>query len=305
MTMFDSNPVSDAEAMARLRLEHSGYCVLRDIAPQADLARIDAELAAEFDQTPFCRGDFYGVRTKRLGRLLIRSPSVADLVLHPMVRNLAEWVLRPHCDMIQLNVGQAIEIHPGALSQYPHRDQDMYWGEKGKIEYLVNIMWPLTPFTLANGATMVWPGSHGARALQPVRDNEPISAEIRPGDALVFLGSTLHAAGSNATRAARRGIVIGYSLGWLKPYENASLAYPPAIARQFAPEFAALLDYRQHRPNLGNFEGQCPSILLEEEVPDRLEAIDALREEDEADLAEFVAGQRRVSDRHGMEPGHR
>jgi len=101
-----------------------------------------------------------------------------------------------------------------------------------------------------------------------------------------------YGAGGNTTTATRRGIIVSYCLGWLKPYENQWLAYPPEVARRFPPELAALVGYRQHRPNLGNFEGQCPSILLGEAVPDRLAAVDALRPDQEAMLADYVEAQR-------------
>src|SRR3546814_1584466 len=80
----------------------------------------------------------------------------------------------------------------------------------------------------------------------------------------------------NLTQSVRRGVVIGYSLGWLKPYENLWLSYPPNIARKFSPELAPLAGYAQHRPTLGNYEAQCPSILLDDNVPDHIGAIDAL-----------------------------
>jgi len=74
----------------------------------------------------------------------------------------------------------------------------------------------------------------------------------------------------------RRGIVLGYSLGWLKPYENPWLAYPPDVARHFPESLQALIGYRQHRPNLNNYEGQCPSVLLRDTPPGPLPAVDAL-----------------------------
>lgn len=277
---------------AAFRLASEGCCIVRQVVPPALLARIDKELASDFEETPLCRGPFYGDRTKRFGRLLTRSDGVAELVLHPLITGLAEHILSPWCDAIQLNVAQAIEIYPGALQQYPHRDQDMYWGEKGRIEYLVNVMWPLTPFAERNGATLLWPDSHGRRALVPADDAAPVVAEAMPGDAILFLGSTLHGAGANHDDHARRAIVTGYSLGWLKPYENPWLAYPPEVARHFPPALAAMVGYRQHRPNLGNFEGQCPSLLLGQDIPERIEAIDALRPEETAMLAEYVAAQR-------------
>jgi len=80
-------------------------------------------------------------------------------------------------------------------------------------------------------------------------------------------------------------------LGWLNPYENQWLASPPAIARNFSPGLAALVGYAQHRPNLGNFEGQCPSLLLRNEIPERIGAIDTLRPDQEELVAEFVRTQ--------------
>jgi hypothetical protein len=273
-------------------LGSEGYAIVRGAADPRFLAVLADQLAPTFAATPFCIGDFYGRRTKRFGRLLIRSAGVHDLVMNRRILDLVEASLGPWCDTIQLNLAQAIEIHEGALVQFPHRDQAMWGGEIGKLEYLVNVMWPLTPFTRDNGATIIWPGSHGQAALSegpPGRD--AIDALADPGDAIVFLGSTLHGAGANRTPVPRQAIVVSYCLGWLKPYENAWLAYPPDIARHFASPLADLVGYRQHRPNLGNIEGQCPSVLLRGPIDGPVGAIDALTPEQDAELAAFVARQ--------------
>lgn len=94
------------------------------------------------------------------------------------------------------------------------------------------------------------------------------------------------------TGAIRRGIIVSYCLGWLKPYENKWLTYPPNAARAFDPDLAALVGYQQHRPNLGNYDGQCPSVLLRGEPPEYLAATDALRPDQESALAEFLDQQR-------------
>ena len=272
-----------------------GYCIIPDALPPATIAALDADLAGDFIRTPFGQGGFYGTTTKRFGRLLIRSGHAAALVQHRLVLGVVETILSPWCDRIQLNTTQAIAVHPGAPAQLPHRDQDMWRGPVGEIEYLVNVMWPLTPFTPDNGGTLVWPRSHGGHALDPEPEEAPFAAAIVPGAALVMLGSTLHGAGANVTGAVRRGVVIGYALGWLKPYENSWLAYPPQVARTFAPDLAALVGYQQHRPNLGNFEGQCPSILLGDHADAPLGAIDALRPDQQALVDAYAAAQRSAS----------
>ena len=186
----------------------------------------------------------------------------ADLVSHPLVLETAEEMLLPFCDSLQLNLTQAIELHPGGPAQVPHRDQDMWAGEKGRTEYLLNVLWPLTAFTRENGGTLVWPGSHRRQDERSLPEAEAVSPELEPGDALMFLGSTLHGAGANRTLVPRAGIVISYCLGWLKPYENMWLTYPPEIARSFPSALRDLIGYRRHRPNLRNYDGQCPSILF-------------------------------------------
>jgi ectoine hydroxylase-related dioxygenase (phytanoyl-CoA dioxygenase family) len=207
------------------------------------------------------------------------------------VQAISERLLGPWCDNIQLNLTQALALHPGAPPQLPHRDQDMWRGAVGEVEYLVNAMWPFTRYTSSNGATIIWPGSHGGRALDPQPPAGEFAVELEPGSVLLFLGSTLHGAGGNSTDEVRRGAIVSYCLGWLKPYENQWLAYPPEIARGFDPELAALVGYRQHRPNLGNYEGQCPSLLLQAEMPQRFAATDSLRPDQEALVADFVRRQ--------------
>lgn len=271
-TPSSSRPASDWIAT----LGRDGYCIIPDLLPETEIAAVETALEPHFAATPFCRGGFYGEGTKRFGRLLMRAPQSAALVQHPLILQIVDGLLGPWCDHVQLNLTQAIEIHPGETAQVPHRDQDMWHAEKGSMEFVINVMWPLTAFTADNGATRIWPGSHGRQALCEAWPGEAITADARPGSVIMFLGSTLHSGGANTSGSPRRGIVAGYSLGWLKAYENPYLAYPPAVARHFAPALASLVGYRQHRPNLGNFEGQCPSVLLGDTVPDALAATDAL-----------------------------
>jgi len=287
-----SNPIQAVEdhAAPAAELLDRGYCVLRDLLPSGTIDAINEDLEARFAATPFCEGGFYGPRTKRFGGLLKRSPTMRDLVMHPAILATADAVLGPWCDTIQLNLTQALELHPGAPAQFPHRDQDMWRGQSGETEYLLNVMWPLSPFTADNGATLMWPSSHNRGDMGDGGDALAIEADA--GSAILFLGSTLHGAGANRTEGVRRGIIISYCLGWLKPYENQWLTYPPDIAAGFAPDLAALVGYRQHRPNLGNVDGQCPSILLNGVPAEHLAAIDALRPDQEEALNAFLIDQR-------------
>src|SRR3546814_323973 len=253
-------------------LSGDGYCILRGALDPSAIEALAADLAPSFALTPMCQGVFYGNRTRRFGALLRRSPRAEALVRHPVVLEIAEAMLLPWCERIALNLTQAVEIHPGAPPQLPHRDQDMWAGPKGGLEYLLNVMWPIDAFTEENGGTRLWPGSHDDQDASDLPEALAVVPEVRPGDAMPFLGSTLHGGGGNRSRSPRRGVIVSYCLGWLKPFELQWLVYPPAVARTFSPELAALVGYAQHRPNLGNLEGQCPSVLPGDELPEPLGA---------------------------------
>jgi ectoine hydroxylase-related dioxygenase (phytanoyl-CoA dioxygenase family) len=276
-------------------LLRDGYVILPQAISPATTQSINAELAPHFSATPKCIGDFYGWKTTRVGGLLRKAPSTQALVLHPDVLAITRATLQPSCDCIQLNLTQAIRVHPQERAQAPHRDEEMWPHEPKRSPWLINVMWPLTEFTEENGATRLWPGSHNDDLDRGIDPAQSVAAEMRPGDALIFLGALTHGAGANRSRAPRDGIIVSYCLGWLKQYENAFLAYPPAIARDFPPELQRLIGYQIHRPNLGGWEGQDPALALQgARAP--MPHVDALPEAIASELKRFYAGEPAVGD---------
>ena len=272
-------------------LQEQGFVLMKEVVQPELIHELSATFADEFRATPVSQGPFYGDHSKRFHGLLALSPLMDQIVRCAPILKLVEAILGPACERFQLNLTQAIELLPGGMPQPPHRDQDMWPGPKGGFEYLVNVMWPLSPFRGDNGATIIWPGSHRRQEEIVMAPSAAICPPMAPGSALIFLGSTLHAGGANRSRYPRRGMVISYCLGWLKPYELPWLAYPPDVARSFSPELAALAGYKVHRPNLGTFDGRCPSFLLEDSERKRLGAIDALLPEQEALIGRYFAGE--------------
>lgn len=260
-----------------------GYCIIPAALPRCAAEALATDLESDFEQAAASSGPFYGNDTKRFGSLLRRAPSTQSFVQHDLILAIVQRILGPWCDHYSLNLTQAIELTPGSMEQVPHRDQDMWpcsrlVDPELAVEFLINVMWPFTPYTRDNGATRIWPGSHRRQDELLLDPADAIVAEMEPGSALLFLGSTLHAGGANRTALPRRGMIVSYALGWLKPYELQWLAYPPEVARGFEPALADLVGYRIHRPNLGNFEGRCPSMLLRDpDAPGG--AVDALGSE--------------------------
>lgn len=268
-------PIADDAA----KLRQNGYLVLDHAVVPDVLERACADLAPCFEQAPFCDGLFYGNTTKRFGRLLERLSDPDAFVLHPYVLALVRDALGD--EAVQLNLSQAIEIHPGAPVQTPHRDHDMWRCAKIRTTtYMVNVMWTLDAFTPDNGATRIWPRSnHGDWDVMLPSEDDAVAAVAPAGSAILFLGQTLHSGGANRSPLPRRGMIFSYCLDWLLPDENPWLAYPPEVARRFSPELASLAGYRQRFAGLNNFEGRSPAELLANERPEFLQFADDMSPE--------------------------
>jgi hypothetical protein len=282
----------DHAADAACLLEQ-GYLILEDAVAPETIGSARHDLAPGFRNAPFCDGLFYGHTTKRFGRLLTRLRDPEAFALNPAVLAIVHAALGT-AD-VQLNLTQAIEIHPGAPLQTPHRDHDMWNCVKRHGDtFMVNVMWPLDPFTAENGATRLWPGTNrGDWSVMLPDESDAIDAVAHPGSAILFLGETLHAGGANRSARARQGMIFSYCLDWLLPDENPWLAYPPEIARSFSRPLAELAGYRQRFAGLNNFEGRAPTELLDGPLPDFVQFKDDMSPEQIALIEGYHASLRR------------
>lgn len=277
-------------------LERDGFVVLENLLDERRCRKLAEELEPWLEATPRCEGDFYGWNTTRVGGLLSKAPSSRDLVMDPYILAIAEALLRPNCDCIQLNLTQAVRVHGQERPQAPHRDEEMWpWPTNGR-HWLLNVMWAVSDFTEENGATRLWKGSHRVALDRSVDPGDSVPGAMKAGSALLFLGSLTHGAGQNLTTLPRTGVIVSYCLGWLKTYENQFLAYPREVAASFPTDLQQLIGYRIHRPNLGGWEGQDPINCLREQRG-FMPHVDALTPEIEAQLKEhYAAGVGRGED---------
>lgn len=270
-------------------LERDGYLILPDLLNAYELNTLQTELEPWLVKTPRCEGDFYGWSTTRVGGLLSKAPIVQHLALNPRILAIAETLLRPACDCIQLNLTQATRVHPGEQAQAPHRDEEMWPNNTQGRHWLINVMWAVSDFTADNGATRLWPGSHRQELTRDMEEDASIAGAMPAGSALVFLGSLTHGAGANKTTHPRTGVIISYCVGWLKTYENQFLSYPREVAYAFPEPLQRLIGYQMHRPNLGGWEGRDPiEALYDERTPKP--HVDALPPEIAEQLKAYYAG---------------
>ena len=271
-------------------LERDGFVVLENVLDERRCRKLSEELEPWLEATPRCEGDFYGWNTTRVGGLLSKAPSVSDLVMDPYILAIAEALLKPNCDYIQLNLTQAVRVHGQERPQAPHRDEEMWPWPTGGKHWLLNVMWAVSDFTDENGATRLWKASHRAALDRGLDPADSVAGAMKAGSALLFLGSLTHGAGQNMTARPRTGVIVSYCLGWLKTYENQFLAYPREVAAAFPEDLQRLIGYRIHRPNLGGWEGQDPIAYLREHRG-FMPHVDALTPEIAAQLRDHYAAK--------------
>src|SRR5215467_14833037 len=161
-------------------LGQAGYAIIPDAIPVAQAAAARADLEAILETTPLGRDEFEGRHTRRVYALFAKTRTLDPLALHPVVLGVLDQILGHYA----LSAPAAIAIGPDQGHQPLHRDDAIYPIARPRPELVVNVMWPLTEFTQANGATRLVPGSHRWEhdKLPPGPTTQTI--EMTPGSAL-------------------------------------------------------------------------------------------------------------------------
>lgn len=239
-----------------IALMRDGGAIVADQAQRETIDQVAKELRPHFtEQGDRFKNDFNGYKTLRLGGILGLSRTAAELIAHPRTMEVADAVLRPHCDNYRIGSCTAIDIYPGEQAQVLHRDDDFYPVRIPNVEFQVSAMWALDDFTTENGATRVVAGSHGHLETPDINESETTQAVMAKGSVLFYLGSTVHGGGANRSDSPRSGLISTYSLGWLRQEENHYLTIPREVADSYPENVRRLMGYQTHGKYLGVYPG--------------------------------------------------
>jgi len=261
----------DAKALADI-LRRDGAAIVENALDEDLLSALNAEFDEVIAATdPGLRNptgdfavEFYGKKTIRFDGLPSKSKAFLNVMQLPLLTGVADELLLPNCEDYLLNTAQLIEIGPHESDQRLHRDEEAWsFFKNPKPQLEVEMMFALSDFTTANGATRVVPGSHLWPASREAQPEEIICADMPAGAALVYLGSTLHGGGANVTdKEWRRGMFFGFVIGWLRTEENTFLTVPIEEVRKMPVRVQELLGYKAHR-SIGVVDVGTPMVLLD------------------------------------------
>ncbi len=233
-------------------LENEGAIIIDHLIDEDVIDRFNGDLRAEFDrQGHLFQGDFNGYKTLRIGAVTKHSSEFPTLLAHPVILEIADAILKPHCEVYQVGSTTAIEILPGEVAQVLHADDTCYPSHLLAFEAQISVLWALDDFTEDNGATQVV-----MRQDRPDDeadfDKAPIQKAVMPkGSVVIYLGSTIHGGGANNSDKPRKALVNTYCLGWLRQEENQYLSLTHEEVSALTEPVRRLLGYQAHGPYLG------------------------------------------------------
>ncbi|MEO2176866.1 MAG: phytanoyl-CoA dioxygenase family protein [bacterium] len=252
-------PTTDLER-ARHDLDHAGYCIIENIIPEGLLGRtrtrVDSQASAEraADLAFFQDGHTQWIanvlnKGSEFAELLVCAEESHDLVRHVLGRDYI------------LSCSNAPIAGPGTQRMGMHTDQHwtpgiprepLHYQRLGEMRFdnmqattkplaqeflfppcMTTLMWTLTDFTSANGATVFVPGSH-LSGSQPVFDapfEQAVAAEASAGSLILWDGRTWHATGSNSTTDEYRiGVTNNFVAPMIRPLVNYPYSLRPEVA---------------------------------------------------------------------------
>ncbi|WP_085726611.1 phytanoyl-CoA dioxygenase family protein [Pseudomonas sp. R37(2017)] len=259
--------------------ERDGGCIVENMLQQSTLDGLWADLQGELDVTPNGEGYFVGNQTRRVSGLFSRSKHMQDLVAQPHFYGSAErWLCKPFkywlndqqyesLPALQVSLTQAIMILPGQGLQPLHRDDIAHHRRHPGPDSQVQVLYALSEYSEANGATRVIPGSHKWDDDRAPTYEESVPAEMNPGDGLIYLGSTYHGGGQNTTvDRPRTAIATTLVLGYLRQEENAYIAVPRDRVREYPERIQRMLGWSTNPPFCGWIEMRDPHYLVASDV---------------------------------------
>ena len=100
-------------------LRDAGAVIIEDMASGTRIDAFNADLQPQYERLGAeFQNDFNGYLTRRVGGVAEHSGEFQHLFAEPQILALAEAILGPHCEVLQVGSTTAIEILPGEKARY-------------------------------------------------------------------------------------------------------------------------------------------------------------------------------------------
>ena len=135
----------------------------------------------------------------------------------------------------------------------------------------MNVTWCLVDFTINNGATLLWPGSHNS-CIVPEPESRPpgyIYAEAPAGSAVIWDAAIWHASGINCSDEPRYAVLAYYIRYWMRGRTDSLRFIPPDVQPKLSEEAKHLLGFRPAPPDYSDVKALSPERLASLSVQEK------------------------------------
>jgi hypothetical protein len=289
-----SNDATVNDVISVLTLD--GGVIVEDFLSPVTLQGLRHDLMPLLERQSVGRDDFAGTKTRRLSALFAHTRHAAAIATHPLFLKPAEhflcqprevWVGEDRLSLaadLRIGVTQAIQLAPGQGAQPLHRDDTAFmWkhptgGREGRLQ----VICATSDFTAENGGTLVIPGSHLWDDDRKPERSEAIPTVMKAGSALIFLGSTFHAGGTNSTtNEYRTAAGMALDVSNVRQEENMYLSMSSEQVASYPEQIQRLLGWTAGTNHMGwvEIDGQMmdPIHLLGDADRSKLKGVGAAR----------------------------
>ena len=264
-----ANP-SCAEGLASA-LNGSGFAVLRQAFSPAQAVQAVAALSRPGGL--LVRDAIWMRHTERIAQVLELDKVFGELLELPAEVEAslteilgADWLIGSyhalvlHPEPAPMNASERDRVLADHLhSDYPYGHATTFHGGSARARaaqwpHTMQLLWMLSDFTEANGATLVLPSSHTDGAI-PQRHRGAHYARFRAGavpvtgragDILVYYGQLWHSVGLNHAAAPRAALIGQFLPFYMAPMEAHARTLPMRVQRALTPRAARALGLNWH-----------------------------------------------------------
>jgi ectoine hydroxylase-related dioxygenase (phytanoyl-CoA dioxygenase family) len=232
-------------------LNKDGYTLIPDAISADEVARtnaaIDDILARE---EPIARRTTTQTTNLKSAHAIVgKHPHFYEFFLNPPVLNLMRAVLGEDVLLYDMNARVVLptggrETRRGFQVHVDREDFSVNPFADGKhYPMALNVIWCLVDFTLENGATLMWPGSHlSGQVPDPEGDFPNYVRAIAPaGTALIWDAALWHATGLNVSGMERYSLTAFYQRPWIKGKTDSARLLPPEARAAMSDEARRVL----------------------------------------------------------------
>ncbi len=232
-------------------LNKDGYTLIPDAISADEVARtcaaIDDILAAE---EPIAkRTTTQTTNLKSAHAIVGKHPHFYDFFLNPPVMSLMRAVLGDDVLLYDMNARVVLptggrETRRGFQVHVDREDFSVNPFAGGKhYPMALNVIWCLVDFTVENGATLMWPGSHLSGEVPDPEGDFPnyVHAIASAGTALIWDAALWHATGLNVSGMDRYSLTAFYQRPWIKGKTDSARLLPPEARAAMSDEARRVL----------------------------------------------------------------